>query len=46
MVTRAVAGPDRLCLFYRPDHLIDKKIEHVMEPGEMEADLIGRGAER
>ena len=30
MVTRAVAGPDRLCLFYRPDHLIDKKAQDIL----------------
>ena len=30
MVTRAVAGIDRLSLFYRPDYLIDKKAQNIL----------------
>lgn len=30
MVTRAVAGIERLSLFYRPDHLIDKKAQNIL----------------
>ena len=30
MVTRAVAGIDRLSLFYRPDYLIDKKAQDIL----------------
>ena len=30
IVTRAVAGIDRLSLFYRPDNLVDKKVQEIM----------------
>lgn len=30
MVTRAVAGPERLCLFYRPNSSIDKKGQDIL----------------